>query len=66
MCYLPSSVIQRGHAISLGGGDPGRVTLWPGHPNPVQPVGTQGKTPGAHSPEYRASFDPLLVGASVP
>ena len=33
MRYLLSSVNQRGHAVSLGGGDPGRVTLWPGHPN---------------------------------
>jgi len=38
MRYLPSSVNQRGHAM-LGGGDPGRVTLSPDHPKPVQRVG---------------------------
>jgi hypothetical protein len=41
---LPSSVDQRGHAVSPSGGDPGRVTLWPGHRNPAQPVGRRGDT----------------------
>ena len=35
---LPSSVDQLGHAVSLGGVDPGPVTNRPGHPNPAQPV----------------------------
>jgi len=29
---------DRGHAVLLGGGDPGRFAL--GHPNPVLPVGS--------------------------
>jgi hypothetical protein len=58
MRCLPSSVNQRGHAVSLGGGDPGRVTLWPGHPNPVQPVGRNGKLQRAHTPDYRSPYRP--------
>ena len=52
--YLLSSLSQLGHAM-LGGGDPGLVTLQPGHPNPVQPVRQQRKTPGAHSPDYASA-----------
>jgi len=43
MRCLPSSVNQRGHAVSPSGSDPGRFTLWPGHPNPVEPVGREGR-----------------------
>jgi len=50
MRYLPSSVSQRGYTVSLVGGNPGRVALWPAHLNPVQPVGDRGRRRGCIPP----------------
>ncbi len=55
MRYLQSSLSQLGHAVTLGGGDPGRVTVSPGHPNPVQPVGRRGRHRGRIASNMRGS-----------
>jgi hypothetical protein len=49
---LPSPVNQRDHVVSLGAGDPGRVPLKPGHPNPVERVGRRGR----HGPRIAPSI----------
>jgi hypothetical protein len=53
MRYLPSSVSQRDHVVSLGGGDPGRVALWPAQLESSATCRTQRKTPEVHNPTGR-------------
>jgi hypothetical protein len=40
------------HAISLNDANTARVTVQPGLPNPVQPVGWRGGHGPTHSPDY--------------
>ena len=49
----PSSLGRPGHAVSLGVGDPGRVTLWPATRIRCN-VSDVDEDTGAHSPDYRA------------
>lgn len=60
MRYLPSSVAPRGQGVSLGGGNPDRVTLWPGHPNPVQRVGRKEGIGGAPSTGRPGPASPVI------